>query len=143
MSTSETSRYVRLRVELVLEVADAERLSAAALDRVAADETLPDDERTHARAAVRDDGAEALAYLVEPFDLVKDVPGIELAQASWTSELIDYDPDALEWDLDDDEDADDEEAGGEDQDAGDGPGIDGSAQVTAVGEAGGVGAGRG
>ncbi|MFF5564351.1 hypothetical protein ACFY7Z_03740 [Streptomyces sp. NPDC012623] len=141
MSTSETSRYVRLRVELVLEVADAERLSAAALDRVAADETLPDDERTHARAAVRDDGAEALAYLVEPFDLVKDVPGIELAQASWTSELIDYDPDALEWDLDDEDD--DEEAGGEDQDAGDGPGIDGSAQVTAVGEAGGVGAGRG
>ncbi|MEV7421110.1 MULTISPECIES: hypothetical protein [unclassified Streptomyces] len=138
MSTSETSRYVRLRVELVLEVADAERLSAAALDRVAADETLPDDERAHARAAVRDDGAEALAYLVEPLDLVKEVPGIDLAQASWTSELIDYDPDAVEWDLDDD--GDDEDGDG---DGGDETGIDGSAQVTAVADGGGVGAGRG
>ncbi|MER8068979.1 hypothetical protein ABTZ59_11880 [Streptomyces sp. NPDC094034] len=114
MSDSETSRYVRVQVELVLEVDDPERLSAAALARIGADESMPDDERAHARSAVREDEAEALAYLVEPFDLVKEVPGVELAQASWTSELIDYDPDAVEWGLDeeDEEDADDgEEAG--------------------------------
>ncbi|MFJ5682615.1 hypothetical protein [Streptomyces sp. NPDC093099] len=114
MSDSETSRYVRVQVELVLEVDDPRRLSAAALDRIGADESMPDDERAHARSAVREDEAEALAYLVEPFDLVKEVPGIELAQASWTSELIDYDPDAVEWALDeDDEDGEDdgEEAG--------------------------------
>ncbi|MFE9887650.1 hypothetical protein [Streptomyces scopuliridis] len=89
-------------MELVLEVDDLERLSAAALDRISADESMPDDERAHARSSVREDEAEALAYLVEPFDLVKEVPGVELAQASWTSEVIDYDPDAVEWGLDED-----------------------------------------
>ena len=48
-------------------------------------------------AAVREDDAEALAYLVDPFDLVGEVPGVELAQASWSSEPIDYDPDAVDW----------------------------------------------
>ncbi|MFI5754398.1 hypothetical protein [Streptomyces sp. NPDC051569] len=103
MSTSESSRYVRLRVELVLEVDDPGQLSGAALARIVADESMPEDERAHAESAVREDEAEALAYLVEPFDLVSEVPGIELAQASWTSELIDYDPDAVEWDLDEDD----------------------------------------
>ncbi|MEW1723162.1 hypothetical protein [Streptomyces sp. NPDC093109] len=131
MSTSETSRYVRLRVELVLEAEDAERLGAAALDRIDADESLPDDERAQARSAVRADAAEALAYLVEPFDLVKDVPGVELAQASWTSELIDYDPDAVEWDLDEDDESDEVDESEE------------SVQVTAVRANGGVGVGRG
>ncbi|WP_326610650.1 hypothetical protein OG949_13490 [Streptomyces scopuliridis] len=113
MSDSETSRYVRVQVELVLGVDDPQRLSAAALDRIGADESMPDDERAHARSAVREDEAEALAYLVEPFDLVKEVPGIELAQASWTSEVIDYDPDAVEWGLDEDDedDEDDSEVG--------------------------------
>ncbi|MFD7116133.1 hypothetical protein [Streptomyces sp. NPDC059883] len=113
MSDSETSRYVRVQVELVLEVDDAERLSAAALARIGEDESLPDDERAHARSAVREDEAEALAYLVEPFDLVKEVPGVELAQASWTSELIDYDPDAVEWALDEDDESDGEDDGEE------------------------------
>ncbi|MFI6699639.1 hypothetical protein ACIBJC_11790 [Streptomyces sp. NPDC050509] len=112
MTTSETSRYVRVTVELVLEVEDPERLGAAALARIDGDASVPDDERAQARAAVQGDEAEALAYLVEPHDLIKDVPGIGLAQASWTSELIDYDPDAVEWDLyetgEDGEDPDDE-----------------------------------
>jgi hypothetical protein len=60
----------------------------------------------HAEATVRADGAEALASLVDPFDLVSEVPGVELAQASWSSESIEYDPDAEEWD-----DADDGEEG--------------------------------
>ncbi|MFB7271809.1 hypothetical protein [Streptomyces sp. NPDC056244] len=100
MTTTETSRYVRLRVELVLEVDDPEKLSATALGRIGADEFMPDDERAHAESAVREDEAEAIAYLVEPFDLVRSVPGVQLAQASWSSEQIDYDPDSVEWNLD-------------------------------------------
>ncbi|QXE35040.1 hypothetical protein KQY30_12935 [Streptomyces sp. GMY02] len=99
MTTTETSRYVRLRVELVLEVDDPEKLSATALGRIGADEFMPDDERAHAESAVQEDEAEAIAYLVEPFDLVRSVPGVQLAQASWSSEQIDYDPDSVEWDL--------------------------------------------
>ncbi|MGW1495144.1 hypothetical protein [Streptomyces sp. NPDC002402] len=103
MTSSETSRYVRLRVELVLEIAEAEALTGAALERIAADEFMPDEERAHARSAVREDEAEAIAYLVDPFDLVSEVPGVDLAQASWSSEQIEYDPDAKEWDLDEED----------------------------------------
>ncbi|WP_330306931.1 MULTISPECIES: hypothetical protein [unclassified Streptomyces] len=110
MSTPETSQFVRLRVELVLEVDDAAAVTKAALRRIADDTDMPVDERTHAENAVTEDTAEALAYLIDPFDLVSEVPGIELAQASWSSEPIDYDPDSPDWDLDeDDADEDDEE----------------------------------
>lgn len=116
MTTSETSRYVRVRVELVLEIDDLEQVSSAALDRIAADESMSGDERTHAMTAVGEDEAEALAYLIEPFDLVSGVPGIQLAQASWTSEQIDYDPEAVAWDPYEGEDdlADEETAADED-----------------------------
>ncbi|WP_244188221.1 hypothetical protein [Streptomyces regalis] len=100
-------------MELVLEVDDEDALAKAALRRISADETVPADERAHAESAVTEDTAEALAYLVDPFDLVSEVPGVELAQASWSSERIGYDPDSPEWDLDDDdvdEDFDDEGA---------------------------------
>ncbi|MFF5974065.1 hypothetical protein ACFY7C_21340 [Streptomyces sp. NPDC012769] len=103
MSTSETSRYVRLRVDLVLEIDGPAELAEAAAGRIDADEFMPDEERVHARAAVAEDSAEALAYLVEPFDLVGTVPGVEMVQASWSSEEIEYDPDAEEWDLDDED----------------------------------------
>ncbi|MFC9270457.1 hypothetical protein ACFTXJ_22095 [Streptomyces zhihengii] len=117
MSTSETSRFVRLRVELVLEIEEPEALTGAALERIAADEFMPDEERAHARAAVREDEAEALAYLVDPFDLVAEVPGVDLAQASWSSEQIDYDPDDEEWELDDEaDDADDADDADETED---------------------------
>ncbi|MFE7787589.1 hypothetical protein [Streptomyces sp. NPDC057460] len=106
MSTSETSRFVRLRVDMVLEITDAEALSGTALESLAAEYGEPDgeyaEERMQAEAAVREDGAEALASLVDPFDLVGEVPGVELAQASWSSEIVDYDPeDPGDWDLDD------------------------------------------
>ncbi|MFE3944998.1 hypothetical protein ACFXPV_24560 [Streptomyces sp. NPDC059118] len=117
MSTSETSRFVRLRVEMVLEITDPAALSGTALESIAAEygeeggESA--EERTRAEAAVREDGAEALASLVDPFDLVSEVPGVELAQASWSSETVDYDPDDPDaWDLDDE---DDEEDGEEDE----------------------------
>lgn len=116
MSTSETSRFVRLRVELVLEVEDTGALTGAALGRIASDESMPADERTHAEAAVREDDAEAVAYLFDPVDLVGNVPGVELTQASWSSEEIEYDPDAEEWDLDEEDDGDDD---ADSEDAGD------------------------
>ena len=110
MSTEETSRFVRLRVELVVEVGDREAVTRAALARIAEDSDMPGDERAHAESAVTEDTAEALAYLVDPFDLVGEVPGVELAQASWSSEQIDYDPDSPDWDLDEDDvEADEEE----------------------------------
>ncbi|MET9493326.1 hypothetical protein [Streptomyces sp. NPDC006552] len=112
MSTDETSRFVRLKVELILEVADAEALTGAALQRVAEDEAMPAEERAHAEGAVQDDEAEAIAYLVDPFDLVGDVPGAELVQASWSSEQVDYDPDSPDWDLDEDDAGDDGEEQG-------------------------------
>ena len=102
-------------MELVLEVDDADAVTKAALRRIADDTGMPADERTHAENAVTEDTAEALAYLVDPFDLVSEVPGVELAQASWSSEPIDYDPDSPDWDLDEDDggerDDDDEEVG--------------------------------
>lgn len=103
MTTSQTSRYVRLHVELVLEVEEPEALTDAALERIERDDLMPDEERAHAGSAVREDAAEALAYLVDPFDLVSEVPGVELAQASWSCEQIDYDPDAEEWVLDEED----------------------------------------
>lgn len=109
MSTPETAQFVRLRVELVLEVDDADAVTKAALRRIADDTDMPADERAHAENAVTEDTAEALAHLVDPFDLVSEVPGVELAQASWSSEPIDYDPDSPDWDLDEDDDAEDDE----------------------------------
>ncbi|WP_234381870.1 hypothetical protein [Streptomyces dysideae] len=96
-------------MELVLEVDDADAVTKAALRRIADDSDMPDDERVHAENAVTEDTAEALAYLVDPFDLVSEVPEVELAQASWSSEHIDYDPDSPEWDLDEDDVDEDEE----------------------------------
>jgi hypothetical protein len=110
MNTEEASRFVRIRVELVVEVHDEDAVTRTALRRIARDDEMPDAERAHAEGTVTEDTAEALAYLVDPFDLVSEVPGVELQQASWSSERIDYDPDSPEWDLDEDDvDADDEE----------------------------------
>ncbi|MFI9648608.1 hypothetical protein ACIHAA_20190 [Streptomyces sp. NPDC052040] len=109
MSTSETSRFVRLRVELVLEVSDPDTVTKAALRRIADDTGMPEVERLYTETAVTEDPAEALAYLVDPSDLLGEVPGVELAQASWSSEQIDYDPDSPDWDLDDDEEGEEED----------------------------------
>lgn len=89
-------------MELVLDITDADQLAVAALEQIEGDAFMPEEERGHARTAVRDDHAEALAYLIDPYELIKEVPGLELAQASWSSERIDYDPDAEVWGLDDD-----------------------------------------
>ena len=96
-------------MELVVEVDDQDAVTRAALARIAEDPDMPADERAHAEGAVTEDTAEALAYLVDPFDLVGDLTGVELAQASWSSEQIDYDPDSPDWDLDEDDVQEDEE----------------------------------
>ncbi|WP_328537032.1 hypothetical protein [Streptomyces sp. NBC_00344] len=107
MADKETTRFVHLTVELVVEVHDNTALSGAALERIAEDaENGPGvlgEDRTHAGTPAGEDPAEALAYLVDPLDLVAGVPGVELVQAGWSCERIDYDPDALEWDLDEED----------------------------------------
>ncbi|MGH3309505.1 MAG: hypothetical protein ACRDP3_02800 [Streptomyces sp.] len=91
---------IRLRVELVVEIADPQALTRSALERVEGDALMPDEERAHAREIVAADPGEAIAYLVDPFDLVRALPGVELAHASWGSEEVDEDDlDALD-DLD-------------------------------------------
>jgi hypothetical protein len=112
MSAEETSRFVRIRVELVLEIHDEDAVTEAAVRGGAGEPRMPDAEHVPTQSAVTEDTAEALASLVDPFDLVSGVPGVELQQASWSSERIDYDPDSPEWDLDEDDGEDDgDEAG--------------------------------
>ncbi|MEK8144658.1 hypothetical protein NKH18_32355 [Streptomyces sp. M10(2022)] len=97
---------------MVLEITDADALTGTALESIAAEFAASGaaaaepagpaaaesgEERLHAESNVRADGAEAIASLVDPFDLVSEVPGVELAQASWSSETIDYDPEAEDW----------------------------------------------
>ncbi|MCJ1677781.1 hypothetical protein MTF65_10595 [Streptomyces sp. APSN-46.1] len=103
MNPSETSRFVRLQVDLVLEVPEPEALTGAALDHIQADEYMPEEERGHAESAVRQDESEALAYLIDPTDLVAEIPGVELVQASWSSEPVEYDPESMEWDMDEED----------------------------------------
>jgi len=87
----------------VLEITDSAAVTRAALDRITLDREMPDDERASTVDEVTEDTAEALAAIVDPFDLVSEVPGVELAQASWSSEEIDYDPDSPDWGLDEDD----------------------------------------
>ncbi|MDI5970117.1 hypothetical protein POF50_012335 [Streptomyces sp. SL13] len=103
------TRYLRLQVELVLEITDDTELTTAALEQIQGDDQLPDAERDRSREAVRRDESEALAYLVDPFDLVNGVPGVDLVQASWNSAHIEYDPDDEEWEFFDDEAEDEDE----------------------------------
>nr|WP_175420844.1 hypothetical protein [Streptomyces griseus] len=114
---------------MVLEVTDPDALTGTALEGIAADFTASGasadesaEERAHAEETVREDAAEALASLVDPFDLIGQMPGVELAQASWSSETVDHDPDAEDGSVGEDEDetyysvgenaTDDEEIGG-------------------------------
>jgi len=116
-------RYIRLQAELVLEVTAADELRGAALSHIAGDTFMPQQERDHARSAVGDDEAEALAYLVDPSELVADIPGLELVQASWSCAHTEYDPaEGDDWGFEDD----DAEDGEDDEDAGAGAAGEGS-----------------
>ena len=77
---------------MVLEVADANALVRAAVEHVEGDDSIPDEQRTRTLSAVGDEldgAAEAIAYPVDPIGLVSDAPGVELAQATWSSETLD------------------------------------------------------
>ncbi|GAA3792092.1 hypothetical protein GCM10023083_29450 [Streptomyces phyllanthi] len=93
----------------MLEVENGDTVTKAALRHIADDADMAPDERVHTENAVTEDTAEAIAYLVDPFDLVSEVPGVDLVQASWSSEQIDYDPDSPDWGLDEDDGDEDEE----------------------------------
>jgi hypothetical protein len=99
--TSETSepRYIRLQIELIAEIVDEKALAAAALDRVRDDAFLEDEERAEAVAAIDIDPAGPLAHFVDPVAMLADIPGIELAEATWESQPVDFDPENEDWDL--------------------------------------------
>ncbi|MEY9841880.1 hypothetical protein [Streptomyces sp. 846.5] len=104
--TSDTSgfentdrRYVRLQIELIVEIADEKALQVAALEQVRADEFLEDEERAEAVAAIEIDPAGAIAHFVDPVAMLEGVPGVELAEATWESQPVDYDPENEDWDL--------------------------------------------
>lgn len=107
-------RHVRVRVEMVLEIDDADELIRAAWAHISGDEQLPPEEREQAAREVSQDPAEAVAYLVDPVDLVGEMPGVVLAQASWSSELTRYDPDETWLDASDEDEEDDEDGDRED-----------------------------
>ncbi|RBM11968.1 hypothetical protein DEH69_20600 [Streptomyces sp. PT12] len=88
---------------MVLEINEPDELIRAAWARIEGDELMPREERDQAAQAVSRDEAEAVAYLLDPVDLVSEVPGVILAQASWSSESVAYDPEDS-WEGDDDED---------------------------------------
>ncbi|MFI6205791.1 hypothetical protein ACIBAI_05250 [Streptomyces sp. NPDC051041] len=100
-------------MESVFEVTGEEAVAGAALRRIveeAVDRDVPRRERVHARSAVTEDTAEALAYLVDPFGLVGEVPGVELQRASRSGGRIDHDPGSPGRDFDED-DGDEDDAG--------------------------------
>ena len=93
------SRFVRLQIELIVEIVDEKALQVAALEQVNADELLEDEERAEAVAAIEIDPAGAIAHFVDPVAMLEGVPGVELAEATWESQPVDYDPENEDWDL--------------------------------------------
>jgi hypothetical protein len=90
---SDTPQFIRLSLDIVLEVTDEGALRAAALEAVKGDDDLNAEERAEAVAAIDADLAESVSYLIDPFALVADVPGTELSEAGWQSEGAEYVPD--------------------------------------------------
>lgn len=90
---SESPQFIRLSLDIVLEVTDEGALRAAALEAVKGDEDLSAEERTDAVAAIEADLAESVSYLIDPFRLVEGVQGTELSEAGWQSEGAEYVPD--------------------------------------------------
>ncbi|MHA6762577.1 hypothetical protein [Streptacidiphilus sp. PAMC 29251] len=97
--TETESRYVRLQIELIVEIVDVKALQVAALEQVRGDEFLEEEERAEAIAAIEIDPAGAIAHFVDPVAMLGDVPGVELAEATWESQPVDYDPENADWDV--------------------------------------------
>ncbi|MFJ8433712.1 hypothetical protein ACIQ9P_20680 [Kitasatospora sp. NPDC094019] len=94
----DSPRYVRLSIELIAEITDEGALKAAALEQVTADEYLDDEERAQSVEAIEVDPAGSLAHFIDPVALLGDIPGVELASATWESANTDFDPEDAEWD---------------------------------------------
>ncbi|MFJ8471886.1 hypothetical protein [Kitasatospora sp. NPDC094011] len=96
--TTDAPRYVKLKIELIAEITDEGALKAAALQQVAEDEYLDDDERAQSVDAIEVDPSGSLAHFIDPVALLGDVPGVELASATWESAQTEFDPENEEWD---------------------------------------------
>ncbi len=88
-------RFVRISLELIVELTDEEALRAAAVESLRTADYLPDEMRADALEAVEEDISEAVTHLIDPHDLIEGVPGIEAHEAEWVSELVEYDPNAV------------------------------------------------
>lgn len=99
--TSETSepRYIRLQIELIAEIVDEKALAEAALEQVRNDSYLEDEERAEAVAAIEIDPAGSIAHFVDPVAMLSGIPGVELAEATWESQPVDFDPENEDWEL--------------------------------------------
>ncbi|RKT16182.1 hypothetical protein BX285_0508 [Streptomyces sp. 1114.5] len=91
-------RYVRVKIELIAEITDEGALKAAALQAVSDDEYLDDEERAQSVEAIEVDPSGSLAHFIDPVALLGDVPGVELASATWESAQTEFDPESEEWD---------------------------------------------
>ncbi|MER7670389.1 hypothetical protein ABTY61_18225 [Kitasatospora sp. NPDC096128] len=96
--TTDAPRYVKLKIELIAEITDEGALKAAALQQVAGDEYLDDEERAQSVDAIEVDPSGSLAHFIDPVALLGDVPGVELASATWESAQTEFDPENDEWD---------------------------------------------
>lgn len=94
MTQENSPRYIRLSLELIVELTNADELKAGALAELNSDEQIPADAKAEAAEAVRADTTEALAFFIDPFAVLGEAPGIELQEVAWDAEFTEYDPDA-------------------------------------------------
>ncbi|MEV5972138.1 hypothetical protein [Streptomyces sp. NPDC051921] len=90
-------RYVRVTIELVAEITDEQALKDAALAQVQDDEYMDEGERAQSVEAIDLDPSGSLAHFIDPIALLGEVPGVELASATWESARTEYDPDDETW----------------------------------------------
>ncbi|WP_037608091.1 hypothetical protein [Streptacidiphilus rugosus] len=98
-SVEDAPRFIRLQIELIVEVVDEKALQAAALEQVENDEYLEDDERAEAVEAINIDPSGAIAHFVDPVAMLEGIPGVELAEAGWETQPVDYDEENEDWEL--------------------------------------------
>jgi hypothetical protein len=98
MTTESSSpRYVRLQIELIAEITDEKALQAAALAQVEGDEYLEDEERAEAIEAINLDPSGSVAHFIDPVAMLENIPGVELAEAGWETQPVDYDAETEDW----------------------------------------------
>jgi hypothetical protein len=90
-------RYIRLQIELIAEIVDEKALQAAALEQIENDEYLEDEERAEALEAINLDPSGAVAHFIDPVAMLESIPGVELAEAGWETQPVDYDAETEDW----------------------------------------------